>query len=178
MARDSKLMDMLTGYAAAHQHPANVGIHMIGIPAIMFGALIALSWVSLEIRSFSINLAWLLVAGFFLFYLTLDLLFALVFLLLAAVMTVFATQIGQLDFAVSATTAAVLFVGGYVAQFIGHAIERSPPVLLKHPIQAQLAAPFFTIVELFQILGLRDQLFNEVEQRLANNSEQAKHGAN
>lgn len=167
MAKNSRLLDMLTGYAAAHQHPVNVGIHMIGIPAIMFGVLIALSWISIEVRTVTINLAWLLVAMFFLFYLTLDLLFAVAFLLLAAVMTYFAVRIGQLEMAVSATTAAVLFAGGYAAQFIGHAIERSPPVLLKHPIQAQLAAPFFTIVELFQLLGLRGQLFNEVQKRLA-----------
>lgn len=160
-------MDMLTGYAAAHQHPVNVGVHMIGIPAIMLGALVALSWVSFEFRAYSVNLAWLLVAGFFLFYLTLDTLFALVFLAISAVMTLLAMRLGQLEFAVSATIAATLFFGGYLAQFIGHAIERSPPVLLKHPIQAQLAAPFFTIVELFQILGLRDQLFSEVQQRLA-----------
>jgi len=35
-------MDMLTGYAAAHQNPFNIFVHMIGIPAIMFGILIPL----------------------------------------------------------------------------------------------------------------------------------------
>jgi hypothetical protein len=29
---DSKLMDMLTGYAAAHQHPFNIAVHLVGIP--------------------------------------------------------------------------------------------------------------------------------------------------
>jgi len=43
-------MEMLTGYAASHQHPFNIFVHMIGI---------------------------------FLFYLTLDRLFAIVFLILA-----------------------------------------------------------------------------------------------
>jgi uncharacterized membrane protein YGL010W len=167
MTRNSKLLEMLTGYAAAHRHPLNIGIHLVCIPAIMLGALIALSWVSLEIRSVTLNLAWLLVGAFFLFYLTLDLLFASVFLVAAAVLTVVAMRLGELEFATSATIAAALFVGGYIAQFIGHAIERSPPVLLKHPIQAQLAAPFFTIVELFQLLGLRNELFSEVERRLA-----------
>ena len=37
MNYNSKLMDMLTGYAAAHQHPFNIFVHMIGIPAIMLG---------------------------------------------------------------------------------------------------------------------------------------------
>jgi uncharacterized membrane protein YGL010W len=63
--------------------------------------------------------------------------------------------------------AAVLFFGGYAAQFIGHAIEKSMPVLVKHPIQANLAAPFFTVVEMFKLLGLRDDLFNEVQRQIA-----------
>ena len=37
------------------------------------------------------------------------------------------------------------------------------PVLVKHPIQANLAAPFFTIVELFHITGLRKGLFEDVK---------------
>lgn len=166
MQRDSRLLDMLTGYAASHRHPVNVTVHMIGIPSIMFGALIALSWFTIGVNEYSINFAWLLVFAFSLFYATLDFLFAIVFLAVAAIMTWIATLVGDLPFSVAATIAGVLFVGGYLAQFIGHAIEKSPPVLLRHPIQAQLAAPFFTIVEAFRMLGLRDTLFNEVERRI------------
>ena len=36
------------------------------------------------------------------------------------------------------------------------------PVLVKHPVQANLAAPFFTVVELFKMAGLRDELFFKV----------------
>jgi len=67
----------------------------------------------------------------------------------------------------SFTIAAVAFFGGYLAQFIGHAVEKSAPVILKHPVQANLAAPFFTIVEIFKLLGLREQLFHEVQARIA-----------
>lgn len=166
MAKNSKLMDMLTGYAAAHRHPVNIAIHMVCIPAIMLGALVALSWISIGINGASLNVAWLLVIAFFLFYLTLDALFAVVFLFASALLALAAIRIGELSFVTSATVAGVLFFGGYLAQFVGHAIERTPPVLLKHPVQAQLAAPFFTIVELFQLLGLRNELFREVERRL------------
>lgn len=40
------------------------------------------------------------------------------------------------------------------------------PVLIKHPVQANLAAPFFTVVEMFKILGLRDSLFHEVQAQI------------
>jgi len=167
MKTDGKLMDMLTGYAAAHQHPVNIFVHMIGIPTIMLGVLIPLSWITIDIRGVSFSLAHLVVFGFFLFYLTLDVLFAVVFLVFGFGLTVVAGMIAELSLGTSAAVAALMFFGGYAAQFIGHAIEKSMPVLVKHPIQANLAAPFFTVVEMFKLLGLREDLFNEVQRQIA-----------
>lgn len=104
--------------------------------------------------------------GFFLFYLTLDRLFAIVFLVFALLLAQLAGYIGALPLATSGTIAALAFFGGYAAQFIGHAVEKSMPVLIKHPVQANLAAPFFTVVEMFKILGLRDSLFHEVQAQI------------
>jgi uncharacterized membrane protein YGL010W len=163
---ENKLKEMLTGYAAAHQHPFNVFVHMLGIPTIMLGVLIALSWVSIEINQFQVTLAHLVLIGFFLFYLTLDAVFATVFLLFGCSLVLLAGIIADWPFRLSATVAAVCFVGGYIAQFVGHAVERSMPVLVKHPIQANLAAPFFTVVELFKLLGLRESLFDEVQKEV------------
>jgi uncharacterized membrane protein YGL010W len=167
MKTDGKLMDMLTGYAASHQHPVNIFVHMIGIPTIMLGVLIPLSWVTIDVKGVSFSLAHVVVFGFFLFYLTLDALFAIVFLVFGFGLTVVASMIAGLSLGTSAAVAAVLFFGGYAAQFIGHAIEKSMPVLVKHPVQANLAAPFFTVVEMFKLLGLRDELFNEVQRQIS-----------
>jgi uncharacterized membrane protein YGL010W len=163
MSRDGKLMDMLTGYAAAHQHPTNIFVHMIGIPTIMLGVLIPMTWASWDFGFATLNLAHVAMVGFFLFYLTLDKLFAAVFLVFALLIAQLAAYIGALPLATSGTIAALAFFGGYAAQFVGHAIEKSMPVLVKHPVQANLAAPFFTVVEMFKILGLRDDLFREVQ---------------
>ena len=167
MAGGGKLMEMLTGYAASHQHPANIFVHMIGIPTIMLGVLIPLGWVGITVAGFELNLAHAVVAGFFLFYLTLDRLFALAFLAFAALLVKLAAAVGELPLPVSGGIAAGAFFGGYAAQFIGHAIEKSMPVIVKHPVQANLAAPFFTVVEMFKLLGLRDDLFNEVQRQVA-----------
>ena len=166
MSSDGKLMEMLTGYAASHQHPFNIFVHMIGIPTILLGVLIPLTWAGVEIGGISINLAHVAMVGFFLFYLTLDRVFAVVFLIFALLVAQLAGYIGALPLATSGTIAAVAFFGGYAAQFIGHAVEKSMPVLVKHPIQANLAAPFFTVVEMFKILGLRDGLFDEVQAQI------------
>jgi len=164
--RDGRLMDMLTGYAASHQHPFNVFVHMIGIPTIMLGVLIPLTWVTIEFSNFSFNLAHVLIVAFFVFYLTLDLLFAVVFLVAAFLLEMLAARLGAYSGNTGWIIAAVAFFGGYAAQFVGHAVEKSMPVLVKHPIQANLAAPFFTVVELFSIFGLRDELFREVQRQI------------
>jgi uncharacterized membrane protein YGL010W len=167
MAANGKLMDMLTGYAASHQHPFNIFVHMIGIPTIMLGVFIPLAWVGIEVGGFSLNLAHVLLLGFFLFYLTLDKTFALVFLVFAFLIAQFAGYLSEQEAIRSGLIAAAAFFGGYAAQFIGHAVEKSMPVLVKHPVQANLAAPFFTVVELFKIIGLRDDLFNAVQEQIA-----------
>jgi uncharacterized membrane protein YGL010W len=166
MNRSGKLMEMLTGYAAAHRHPFNIFVHMIGIPTIMLGALIPLTWLGFDFGGVGINLAHVTVIGLFVFYMTLDRLFAVVFLILALLVAQLAAHIGSLASATALGIAATAFFGGYAAQFIGHAVEKSVPVLVRHPIQANLAAPFFTVVEMFKILGLRDELFNQVQREI------------
>jgi uncharacterized membrane protein YGL010W len=138
-------MDMLTGYAAAHQHPVNIAVHLIGIPTIMLGVFIPMTWLSIEVDGIALNLA------------------QITLITIAQL----AAYLGDFPRSTAAIIAAVAFFGGYAAQFVGHAIEKSMPVLLKHPIQANLAAPFFTIVEVFKLLGLREALFTEVQRRIA-----------
>ncbi len=159
-------MDMLVGYASAHQHPINIAVHLIGIPVIMLGIFIPMTWLSIEAVGMKLNLAHVTLLAMFFFYLTLDWIFAVVFLVFAIAVAELASILGSYTQSTALIIAAAAFFGGYAAQFIGHAIEKSMPVLLKHPIQANLAAPFFTIVEVFSLLGLREALFTEVQQRI------------
>lgn len=166
MKSEGKLMDMLTGYAASHQHPFNVFVHMIGIPTIMLGVLIPLTWVGFEINEFHFYLAHVVLVAFFLFYLTLDVIFAVVFAVGGYFLTILAVTLGDYPGNSGWIIAGACFFGGYAAQFIGHAVEKSMPVLVKHPVQANLAAPFFTIVELFKLAGLRSELFSALQERI------------
>ncbi len=159
-------MDMLTGYAASHQHPFNIFVHMIGIPTIMLGILIPLTWAGFEIGEFRFSLAHVVIAGFFLFYLTLDVIFAFAFAVGGYLLSLLAVKLGAYPGNTGWLIAAACFFGGYIAQFIGHAVEKSMPVLIKHPIKANLAAPFFTVVELFKLAGLRDGLFDSVQEQI------------
>ncbi len=166
MIADGKLMDMLTEYAASHQHPFNIFVHMIGIPTIMLGILIPLTWVGFEVGDVRVSLAHILILGFLIFYLSLDILFATVFAVAALLLLLLAEKLGNYPGSMSWYIAAFCLVSGYIGQFIGHAVEKSKPVLIEHPIQAHLAAPFFTVVELFKLAGLREELFDEIQSRI------------
>lgn len=166
MTADRKLMDMLTEYAASHQHPFNIFVHMIGIPTIMLGILIPLTWIGFEVGDVRVSLAHILILGFFIFYLSLDILFATVFAVAAFLLLLLAEKLGNYPGSMSWYIAALCLVSGYIGQFIGHAVEKSKPVLIEHPIQAHLAAPFFTVVELFKLAGLREELFDEIQSRI------------
>ena len=167
MNKTSKLMEMLVGYAAAHQHPFNVAVHLVGIPIIMLGVFIPLSWFEIQIPGLTITGAHIAAFILFAFYVTLDAVFAVVFFIAGLAVAELAFVLGGYSLATSSWIAAGAFFGGYAAQFIGHAVEKSMPVLVKHPIQANLAAPFFTVVEIFGLLGLRKQLFDEVNATVA-----------
>lgn len=167
MHKNAKLMEMLIGYAAAHQHPFNIAVHLIGIPIIMLGVSIPLTWVSFDLGSMNVSLAHWVVVGLFAFYLTLDGVFAAVFLVLGIAVAELAVVLGSFPTVVSGGVAAAAFFGGYLLQFVGHAVEKSMPVLVRHPIQANLAAPFFAVVEVFGLLGLRKELFTEVQSLVA-----------
>lgn len=177
MRENSKLMEMLVGYAAAHQHPFNVAVHLVGIPTIMLGVFVPLAWVEIGIDGFSFHLAHAAAVGLFLFYLTLDAVFAFVFLLVGLVVAQLAGSISALPLPTSGGIAAAAFFGGYALQFVGHAVEKSMPVLVRHPIQANLAAPFFTVVEVFGLLGLRRALFSAVQSEVAERRRREAAGA-
>jgi len=151
---------MLINYASAHQNKINVLLHFIGIPTIMLGICIPLSWYDFDILGQSVTPAHGIIFTLFIFYLTLDLSFSIAFLFFGLLINDFAITLSTLEN--SGIIAAFAFFGGYALQFIGHAIEKSMPVLVKHPIQANIAAPFFVIVEIFGLLKLRKDLFHEI----------------
>ena len=100
------------------------------------------------------------------FDLTLDVIFAFAFAVGGYLLSLLAVKLGAYPGNTGWLIAAACFFGGYIAQFIGHAVEKSMPVLIKHPIKANLAAPFFTVVELFKLAGLRDSLFDSVQEQI------------
>ena len=109
-------------YAAFHGTPGNKACHYIGIPLIMVSLFAMLSAVPLfAVGGFTVTAAEVLLLAATAYYLTLDGVLALLMLAASAVLDV----IGH---AMPMALAVVLFVVGWIFQFIGHYVyeKRSP----------------------------------------------------
>src|SRR5437016_443412 len=112
--------DLLTQYAAYHRDRRNIATHFVGVPMIMFGALVMLSRPGFEIGGVALSPAWLALAPVLAWTLSrgetsLGLLTAAVWLLL-----------GWLAHRVGGSGAAWFgwglgfFAVGWAIQFVGH----------------------------------------------------------
>ena len=164
---NQKWLNMLADYGSHHQNTTNAVMHIIGVPFIMLGVLIPLTWLSADVAGFNLSVAMLVYAALAIFYFSLDKACAVFFMAYAGGGLFGANLIGeQASTSQAWAISAAAFFGGYVLQFIGHGIEGRPPALLTHPIQSQIAAPLFIVVELFKLMGFKEEMFNAMQARI------------
>ena len=141
---DRKLDRLLAHYGESHRHPTNELIHVIAIPAIMLsivGMLFALHpWA-----------AYAFVGASLVYY---ALLHSPVLLAVMAAWTVLliglATAMGSRAFVISL----VIFVVGWIFQFIGHKLEGRKPSFFED-IQYLWVGPLFVVTLALRKLGVR-----------------------
>jgi uncharacterized membrane protein YGL010W len=134
---------LLAHYEESHRHPTNEVIHFVAIPLIMFsllGLLFALHpWV-----------AYGFVLASLAYYARLNLVFLLTMAALSAVALAGVHALGEHVLA----TSLVIFVGAWIAQFIGHRIEGRKPSFFED-LQYLFVGPIFVLSKLFLKLGIR-----------------------
>jgi uncharacterized membrane protein YGL010W len=148
----------LASYAAVHRSWRNKATHFVGIPIIVFSLLLILAlWrVAPAGREISMALAIAIVAV--LGWMALDL---GVGLIMAALMapTWYAAEAlaGALGASSTVAAFAVLFVGGWALQFLGHHYEGKRPALLDNIFQGFIG-PMFLVAETLVASGYRADL--------------------
>ena len=100
------------------------------------------------------------------YYLLLDSEIGLALAVLVAPILAMAEIVARQSLAVSIGVVLIFFAGGWVIQLIGHHIEGNRPALLDNLFHA-LVAPAFLVAELLFALGLRRDLREEIERRMA-----------
>ncbi|OFW98337.1 MAG: hypothetical protein A3D94_06055 [Alphaproteobacteria bacterium RIFCSPHIGHO2_12_FULL_66_14] len=149
----------LGAYASVHRDWRNKATHFVGIPVIVFSLLLILSLWRVEVggREWTMSLAMALVAV--LGWMALDLGVGLVMALLMAPAWYAAEALAGALGADSAVWVAfaVLFVGGWVLQFLGHYYEGKRPALLDNIFQGFIG-PMFLVAETMVVMGHRRDL--------------------
>jgi len=153
----------ITQYAAYHRDRRNIVTHFAGVPMIVFSVVLALvPWVI-----GGVNVALIAIGLTSLYYLILDrglgtamLLFLFVCYLIAVYINARAGHAGLVT-----GLAALLFIVGWVIQFIGHKYEGMKPAFTDD-IMGLVIGPLFIMTEVFFMLGLKTALKKYVEDRV------------
>ncbi|MDO9075451.1 MAG: DUF962 domain-containing protein [Rubrivivax sp.] len=157
-------LQLLTQYAAYHRDRRNIATHFVGVPMIMFGALVLLARPEFELGGVTLTpaalalalvLPWTLSRG----ALALGGLTAAVWLALAVLAHLIAGATGQ-----SAAWGLAFFAVGWLIQFVGHYYEGRKPAFVDDLV-GLFVAPMFVLLEALAPLGLFRGLMAEVERR-------------
>jgi uncharacterized membrane protein YGL010W len=148
----------LASYASVHRDRRNKATHFIGIPVIVFSLLLISTLWRLQLGDREVSGALVVAVLAVLGWVALDLGIGLV---MAALMLVawYAAESLAAALGTGSTWGAflVLFVGGWVLQFLGHHYEGKRPALLDNIFQAFIG-PMFLVAETMVALGQRRDL--------------------
>ncbi len=141
------LTEQVRAYEAYHYDMRNRLTHFVGVPLVTFAIFLFLGWLRFaHYPTAPFTGATLFYLIVFIYYLMLDWKIAL----LQAPCTLFllwlADRIAQWPFAESLTVFLVAFIGGWIIQLIGHAMEGRRPALADNILQI-FNAPLFLAVE-------------------------------
>jgi len=151
-------------YAAYHQDTRNKATHFVGVPIIMLSLFIPLAWLRVDVGDFAVTAAMVLGAVVLTYYFVLDLALGLTMLVITAALVWAGDRIAALGMVQAWIGFAVLFVGGWILQLVGHVFEGRKPALADNFFQI-FVAPIFLCAELFFALGYKPRLHEAVQRR-------------
>jgi uncharacterized membrane protein YGL010W len=154
----------LASYASVHRDRRNKATHFVGIPVIVFSLLLLLTLWHLQVGDRDVSGAAVVAILAVLGWMALDLGVGLVMAMLMLAAWYVAEALGA-ALGPAGTWAAflVLFVGGWILQFLGHHYEGRRPALLDNIFQAFIG-PMFLVAETMVLLGHRPDLANLMHQ--------------
>jgi uncharacterized membrane protein YGL010W len=158
------LEEQMACYAAYHQDARNKATHFIGVPVIMLSLFIPLAWLRADLGGIVVTAAMVFAAIVLVYYLLLDVPLGIAMLVFTALLVGIADRIAARGAAEGWTWFAMLFVGGWILQLVGHLFEGRKPALADNLFQI-FVAPIFLAAEVFFALGYKRELHDKVRAR-------------
>jgi len=164
----------LTFYGAYHSNKTNVLIHMLCVPLLIWSFQVMASKIPMpsfiplihhqfnEYLAFNLNISAILTGLYFLYYLALEPIAALLYVPQFALSILTATAFSYRSDAMA--KAGTLHAVSWVAQFLGHGLaEKRAPALVDNLLGAVVLAPFFVHLEILFSLGYNPGLHKRVQ---------------
>lgn len=170
------LEDQMAFYAAYHQDTRNKATHFVGVPVIMLSLFIPLAWLRLDLGSVTVTGAMLLAAVVLAYYFVLDIALGIAMFAVTVALVWVGERIAGLGAVQGWSWFAVLFVGGWILQLVGHVYEGRRPALTDNFFQI-FVAPIFLAAEVFFALGYKRDLHDRVQARALGMREAASSAA-
>jgi uncharacterized membrane protein YGL010W len=149
--------EQVRSYAAYHQDGRNKATHFVGVPLVTIALFIALGWMRFAEGPVPVTGATLFFASVFVYYMFLDWHIAMFQAPVSLLLLYLADLMSQWPWPESLAAFAVTFVGGWIIQLAGHALEGKRPALTDNLLQI-FNAPLFLTVEVMMALGFRAEL--------------------
>jgi uncharacterized membrane protein YGL010W len=165
----TKWEKMMVDYGFFHQDKLNLITHLIGVPIIVASFFVPFTWLAFAKVTvwgvlIPINAALFLAIATALYYISLDRILGYLSIPFLIICVTVATQVGTLGFQKAGIIALIGFVGGFIFQFIGHAIEGKKPALIAYnPIVAIISSPLFVVAEYARPFGVHQLLWKKAE---------------
>jgi uncharacterized membrane protein YGL010W len=156
--------EQMAFYAAYHQDARNKATHFVGVPAIMLSLFIPLAWIRFDAGGVGLTAAMLFAAVVLIYYFLLDVPLALAMLVVTGLLVWIGDRIAFLGVTQAWIWFAVLFVGGWILQLVGHVFEGRKPALADNLFQI-FVAPIFLAAEVFFALGYKPRLHENVQRK-------------
>jgi uncharacterized membrane protein YGL010W len=150
-------------YAAYHRSRWNRLTHFVGVPAIVFAILIPMCWVPI---GDGVSLAQVFLGAVLAYYFLLDVPLAVATAAVTCALYYAARFAAGSGFASGWIWCGAFFVGGWIFQLVGHALEGRKPALADNLFQIFIA-PIFLVAEVAFALGLRRDVREKIESRLS-----------
>jgi len=155
--------EQLSQYKSVHFNKNNIKTHFIGIPLIVFALTVFLSLYSFDVTLFNITImltpAIIFFSGVLVYYFILQWRLALGAMVYIIPNVIIANL--MVPIADSYLIAIVIFVVGWIIQFIGHYFEKAKPAFIDDLSQF-LIGPLFLIAEVYFLFGLENKLNQKI----------------
>ena len=158
------LVDHLSQYAAYHRDTRNIVTHFVGIPLIVIAVAVLLSRPEWALGSLWVSPAVIVALLAAWFYLRLERALGALMSGLMGLSVWAGHALAAQSTLVWLSSGIGMFVVGWVIQFVGHYYEGRKPAFVDD-VSGLIVGPLFVVAELAFLLGLRQGLKQQIEQR-------------